>query len=306
MSILSQSFPPKAKWSAKDIPDLSEKVMIVTGGNSGIGRETVKALLSHNAKVYMASRSKVRAMQAISELKVETGKEAVFLELDLADLRAIKTAAAEFLSKESRLHVLFNSGGVMIPPLEDLTADGYDLQFGVNVLGHFYFTQLLLPALLAVPQSCEEKARVVTTSSLGHIFTPLNFEAFCDGPTRVKMGRQELYQMSKYGDTVFAAELARRYRDQGIVSIAVNPGNINSDLNRNASAVQKVLSKLLFYPTDKGALTQLYAGVAPDASKMSGKYLIPWARLGEARLDALEPKTGERLWKWMEEQVSSI
>jgi len=90
----------------------------------------VQALLVKNAKVYMASRSEPRATQAISELKQETGKEAIFLELDLANLDSVTRASNEFKSKESSLHLLMNSGGVMIPPVEGLTSDGYDLQFG--------------------------------------------------------------------------------------------------------------------------------------------------------------------------------
>jgi len=107
----------------------------LVGGNVGIGKETIKALLEHNAKVYMASRSKEKADAAISELKAQTGKEAIFLELDLSSLASVRKAAEEYLSKEHELHVLFNNAGVMWPPTELLTADGYDLQFGTNVLG---------------------------------------------------------------------------------------------------------------------------------------------------------------------------
>ncbi|THG94069.1 hypothetical protein EW026_g7328 [Hermanssonia centrifuga] len=123
---------------------------------------------------------------------------------------------------------------------------------------------------------------------------------------REKMGPQNLYMMSKYGNVVFASELAKRYGDQGIISISVNPGNIKSDLMRNASTVQKVLLKLLLYPTEQGAITQLFAGTAPEAADMNGKYLIPFARVGKARVDALDPIVGEKLWAWMERQVVDI
>jgi retinol dehydrogenase-12 len=102
-------------------------------------------------------------------------------------------------SKEKELHVLFNNGGVMVPPIEQLTEDGYDLQFGTNVLGHYYFTMLLLPALFAgTKTSGDGKARVVNTSSSTHMFSNMNFDTFADGPARKKAGTQTLYSQSKH------------------------------------------------------------------------------------------------------------
>jgi len=139
LSYLISSFPPASHFTVKDIPDLSGKVIIVTGANTGIGKETAKALLSHNAKVYIAARSKEKAEQAIADLKDQTGKEAIFLKLDLSDLNSVKAAAEEFQSQEKALHVLFNNAGVMMPPMDQLTTQGYDLQIGTNTLGPFYF-----------------------------------------------------------------------------------------------------------------------------------------------------------------------
>ncbi|CCO31041.1 putative oxidoreductase C736.13 [Rhizoctonia solani AG-1 IB] len=109
-NILSQSFPPKSLFSVEQIPDLTGQVIIVTGGNAGVGRETCKALLNKNAKVYLAARSKSRADDAIEWLKAETnGKAPIFLELDLSSLDSVRKAAEEFKSKEQELHVLFNN-----------------------------------------------------------------------------------------------------------------------------------------------------------------------------------------------------
>ncbi|TFY69199.1 hypothetical protein EVJ58_g553 [Rhodofomes roseus] len=117
------------------MPDLTGQVMLVTGGNAGLGKETVKALLEHNAKVYMGARDEQKARAAIEELKEKTGKEAVFLELNLANLASVKKSAEDFLSKEKQLHVLFNNAGVTCMPIEWVTDDGYDLTFGTNVVG---------------------------------------------------------------------------------------------------------------------------------------------------------------------------
>jgi len=304
-SMYDQSFPPKPTWGVDDIPDLSGKVVIVTGGNAGVGKETIRALLSKNAKVYMASRNKEKADAAISELKETTGNNAIFLPLDLADFTSIQRAVEIYRSQETQLHILFNNGGVMIPPIEQLTADGYDLQFGTNVLGHYYFTQLLLPILQhTATLSPNEKARIVITSSSGAMFTSqIHWDTLKDSPARKKLGTQNLYIQSKFGNVVWAQELARRYADSGIVTTSCNPGNLKSDLQRHMSCVQKSLVNFMLYPAPFGALTQLWAGTSPEGADFNGKYLIPWAREGEIPKGADDPEIGKKLWDWLEEQV---
>jgi len=304
---LRQSFPPKPTFTVNDIPDLSGKVIIVTGANTGVGFETAKALLAHNARVYVAARNREKTEAAIEQLKNLTGGQAIFLKLDLANLKAVKIAAAEFLSKEKELHVLFNNGGVMAPPIDQVTAEGYDLQFGTNVLGHFYLTMLLLPALLAAAKSSPELGgRVVNTSSVGHHFAGLDFNTFKDSPARKKIGTQLLYCQSKYGNVVFATELARRYGDQGIVSTSLHPGSLNSDLHRHGGRIQRYLIQFILYDSSHGALTQLWAGTSAEGKEMNGKYLIPWARIGSPREDTQDAATGRQLWAWLEEQVKDI
>ncbi|CDO72258.1 hypothetical protein BN946_scf184970.g110 [Trametes cinnabarina] len=302
----TQIVPPKPKFSVDQIPDLTGRVVIVTGGNSGIGYETIKALLQHNAKVYMASRSRDKAEAAIAKLKDATGKEAIFLELDLSSLASIKRAAKEFLAKERELHILFNNAGVMWPPVDWLTKDGYDLQFGTNVLGHFYFTELLMPALLAgVESSPDHHARVITTSSFGAYMETLNYDTFKDGPARRKKMKEALYYQSKFGNVVVAHEIARRYADKGIISISVNPDG-TAAICTSASQEDHGWNATILYPTPYGALTQLFAGTMPEALNYNGEFLIPWARLGKCRPEAYDPKVGERLWTWLEEQVKAF
>ncbi|CAA7268672.1 unnamed protein product [Cyclocybe aegerita] len=307
-SIYTQSFPPKTKFKVEDIPDLTGKVVIVTGANTGVGKETAKALLAHNATVYVAARSKEKADQAIQDLKKQTGKEGIFLKLDLGDLKSIKAAAEEFLSKEKELHILFNNAGVMMPPLEQTTAQGYDLQFGTNVLGHFYLTQLLLPALLAAAKTSPDgTARVVNTSAAAVYFTSkVDFNTLKDTRVRRKKGVSNLYAQSKLGNILVANELTRRYGDQGIVASSVNPGNLRSDLQRHLPrAVQKIMYSFL-HPLPMGALTQLYAGTTSQGAELGGKFLIPWARVGKVPKGADDPKLAGELWKWMEEQVANV
>ncbi|KAJ7754721.1 hypothetical protein B0H14DRAFT_2979127, partial [Mycena olivaceomarginata] len=202
LAVFSQAYiSGKPKWSTADTPDLSGKVVIVTGGNSGIGRETVKALLEHNAK----------------KLRISTGKMAQFILLDLAVLPSIKAAASEFMKKEKHLHIFFNNGGVMLPPANEVTTAGHDLCFGVNVLRHFYLTKLLMPVLLAAVADSGEKSRVVNTSSSTSYLAKINFDTFKDGPARRKQTP---------GNVVFVAELACRYGTEDIISTSLNPGNL--------------------------------------------------------------------------------
>ncbi|KAI9434778.1 NAD(P)-binding protein [Lactarius indigo] len=303
---LQQAVPPKPTWGVGDIPDLTGKVILVTGGNTGVGKETVKQLLVRNAKVYLAARSSQKANEAIAELKNETGKEAIFLQLDLSDIPGVRKSAQEFLSKESQLHVLINNAGVMMSPKEQVTTQKYDLQFGTNVIGHWLFTELLLPALFAATDASpsHEKARVVTVSSSANYFTTgLDFDAIADGPKRTKYSELGLYSKSKLGNVIVARELARRYGDK-IVSTSLNPGNIDTDLLRHQPGWRNaIVHWLLLYPVSYGALTQLYCATAPSAADANGKFFIPWARLGEPNKAALDPQVGERLWSWLENET---
>ncbi|KAE9404178.1 NAD(P)-binding protein [Gymnopus androsaceus JB14] len=310
-NFIDQSWPPKPSYSVEDIPDLTGRVVIVTGGNSGIGKETVKALLTHNARVYIAARSKEKAEQAIQELSASTGKEALFLKLDLADLTSVKAAAEEFTSLESELHILFNNAGVMVPPIGELTLQGYDLQFGTHVLGHFYFTQLLLPLLLSTARSSlaaglpKGTVRIVNTSSDAHLSAKgVDYKSLREGKERKSMGSLALYEQSKLGNVLLAIELASRYGEEGIITTSLNPGHLKSDLQRHMPKVaMAIVGPLILHPTPLGALTQLWAGTSPEGAEFNGKYLIPWARMGKASKH-VTPAMANELWKWLEDQVA--
>ncbi|KAJ8094649.1 short-chain alcohol dehydrogenase [Marasmius tenuissimus] len=341
---LAQSFPPKSKFNVEDIPDLTGKVVVVTGkpfvfslivtqepltlylylrGQYWNRLRNDQALLPKNAKVYMASRSEDKAKAAISRLEKETGKETHFLQVDLSDMESIRRATDEFKSKETELHVLFNNAGVMIPPFEKLTAQGFDLQFGTNVMGPYLFTKRLLPLLLQGSQSSSDhKARIVNTSSSAQMFTnTIDLAAVKEGPARTQAGNGKLYMYSKFGIVVLSNEFARRYGEQGIVSTSLNPGNLKTDLQRDTPKIFMLLFGWLFSPAPYGALTQLWAGVSPETADMNGKaggtcfilrayqclrtvqYLIPWARVGQTRPETTDPKIGAELWKFLETET---
>ncbi|KAG8217211.1 hypothetical protein J3R82DRAFT_5295 [Butyriboletus roseoflavus] len=294
-------------FTAADVPDMAGKVVLVTGATAGIGKETARVLLTKNAKVWITARDQSKGEATLKELKDTTGKDANLLVVNLANLKSVKAAAQEFNSKETQLNVLFNNAGVMNPPIDLLTDDGYDLQFGTNVLGHFYFTKLVLPILLSTAKSAPDGiARVVNTSSNTHWFGGLDHETFKDGPARRKAGTWKLYAQSKTGNIVFAAELTRRYGDQGIVSTSLNPGGIETGLQRHSGGAFVLFTNAMLRPVSYGAITQLYAGTVADGKSLNGKYLIPWARIGTPRANTQDPEVGKKLWQYLEEQVKDV
>jgi len=239
-------------------------------------------------------------------LKDLTGNEAHYVQCDLSDLKSVKAAGEEFTRKENELHVLMNNAGVMMPPMDQLTAQGYDAQLGTNALGHFYLTKLLMPTLLSTAKNSGQKVRIVTVSSLGHLFHPLDFDSFTDTPARKKYSGLDLYGQSKFANIVLALEFARRYGDQGVVSISLHPGVIKSELGRHLTSGLAKIPDFLLFPTPMGALSQLYAATSPEAESLNGKYLVPWARVGEPDKNTQDPKVGQEFWEWCEEQVKDI
>ncbi|CAD6578599.1 MAG: hypothetical protein TREMPRED_002228 [Tremellales sp. Tagirdzhanova-0007] len=172
LSMMSQMWPPPSKFTLDDMPDLTGKVVLVTGGTFGVGYAMCSALLKHNAKVYMTSRSISRGEAAIAKLKMETGKEAILLKLDLSDLNSVKSAADEFLSNEDHLDVLFENAGLLVYDLSHRSASNIDISFAVHCLGHAYLDRLLLPALLNTIEKTGAKARVVSIDSDAHGVVP--------------------------------------------------------------------------------------------------------------------------------------
>ncbi|KDR69693.1 hypothetical protein GALMADRAFT_77276 [Galerina marginata CBS 339.88] len=293
----SQTFPPKTKFRAEDVPDLSGKVMLVTGGNTGIGKEIVRVLLTHNAKVYLAARNVDKGRAAIDELQKDTGKEAILLQLDLCSLKSIQGAAEEFSSKERELHALFNNGGVMFltsgPHALEVTEDGYDIQWATNALGPFYFTTLLMPALTAgAKQSPDGKARVTFSASIVQTKS-INYDVMTDTPARKKMSADQRYGQSKFANVVMAREFARRYGDKGLLFNSLDPG-------KPLLRFIKIHLSPMLYPAPMGALTPLWAATSPEAADLNGKFLIPFARVGVASDASQDPKVGEKLFEYLE------
>ncbi|EJD37985.1 NAD(P)-binding protein [Auricularia subglabra TFB-10046 SS5] len=297
-------FVPKATWTAADVPDLAGRVFVVTGGASGIGRETVKELLRHNGRVYIAARNRERAQAVADELVKEVGRAPEVLVVDLASLASVRDAANEFNAKEQTLDALINCGGAA-GESNATTAEGYDLLFGTNVLGHYYLTHLLLPALKRNLEAHGRKGRVTSVSSIAHTsHAHIDYETLVPGDARDRKKALDRYGQSKFGNVVFAFELARR-EGAHIVSSALNPGTIHTpmyDANK-PGVLASFLMESVMYEVDHGAITPLWAATALEAENVNGQYLVPWARVGQAAKEGYDPEVGKKLWTWLEECV---
>lgn len=252
-------------WTAADLPDLTGRVTVVTGANSGIGYVTARELARAGAHVHLACRSADRAAAAIDTIRADVPEASVaFLQLDLADLTSVQEAAEEFAREHGALDLLVNNAGVMALPRRE-TADGFEMQFGTNHLGHFALTGRLLPLLLAAPAP-----RVTTVSSNAHKFGRVRFE---DLQGRHRYFRWVAYGQAKLANLMFALELQRRAdaAHAPLTSTAAHPGFAATNL-QTASAkmtgngieeqLNLLVNKVAAQDADMGALPTLYAATA--------------------------------------------
>ncbi|UPK92890.1 hypothetical protein LCI18_003825 [Fusarium solani-melongenae] len=319
-STWTQSFPPKPIFTEKDVPDLKEKVYIVTGSNTGVGKELACMLYSKNAKVYIAARSEEKAKTAIADIKKaspDSSGSMDFLRLDLADLTTIKASADNFLSKEKKLHVLFNNAGIQSSD-PGVTAQGYEAHLGVNSLGTFMFTKLLTPKLVETAKS-EPAAtvRVIWVSSSGAEILGEKSVGIDLDNLDYHIDKSEMYKyaISKVGNYLHGVEYAKKHRSDGVVSIPLNPGNLQSDLYRDrTSFLFRFMIRYMMYPPIMGAYTELYAGLSPDITlDKTGSWVIPFGRIHPIRKDLTEATrteseggngTGLKFWQWSETEVN--
>jgi NAD(P)-dependent dehydrogenase (short-subunit alcohol dehydrogenase family) len=284
-------------FTAADVPDQSGKTIIVTGANTGIGFEAAAVLAAKGARVLLGCRSRDKAEAAMARIRELTrAADKAFLPLDQADLVSVR-AAAELAAREPRLDVLLNNAGVMMPPLTR-TAQGFELQFGVNHLAVFALSTLLLPKLAQTPGS-----RIVVTASLAHnrgnlVWDDLNAEKSYNRGTR--------YGDSKLANLLFVQELDRRLRAAGlpVSAIACHPGVAKTELGRHFGPFRFMFAAAgwLLNTAAMGAWPALQAATDPNA-KPGGYYGSQGRRemrgpSGEATRTAMaqDPALARRLW----------
>lgn len=244
-------------WNGSDMPSLHGRVAIVTGANSGIGLATARALASSDAQVILACRSPQRATTALASIGAGLRANVLPMTLDLADLVSVRNFTAEFGRRFDRLDLLINNAGVMMPPRSE-TAQGFELQFGVNHLGHFALTGLLLPHLVD-----SSAARVVNVSSQAHRQGHIDFDDL-DWRKR-PYSRMAAYAQSKLANLLFTWELARRLEvaEIEVTVAAAHPGWTDTALARHVPFA-RLLNPLIAMRPAQGALPTLRAAVDPD------------------------------------------
>ncbi len=297
------------------------RVHLITGGYVGCGFELAKILYQHNATVYVAGRSQEKGETALAKLKEQfpdSKGKLTFLKLDLADQSTIKQSAEEFVSKESRLDVLTQNAGVMIPPSGSKDKHGHELQMGTNCLGPWLFAQCLLPILKNTAASSPPgSVRVTWAASLAIAVSPTGGMSFQPDASPTVHGSQGMnYVQSKIGNVYLASEFAARHGRDGIVSVSWNPGNLTTELGRHTYAILRTLFDTFWcYPAVFGGYTELYAACSPSiTASQNGCFVIPWGRVGHLRSDMImarktvaEGGTGEaqKFWDWCERECTA-
>lgn len=295
-------------WTAKDMPDQTGKVAVITGANSGVGYESALALARKGAHVVMACRSLEKAERARQDIlqAVPNARVDVLL-LDLGNLHSVRAFADAFNAGYARLDILMNNAGLMAPPY-GTTADGLELQIGTNHLGHFALTGLLLPKLLETP-----KSRIVTVSSGVYLIGRINFK---DLQSKQSYSAQRAYAQSKLANILFTLELQRKLEaaHADTISVVSHPGHAVTNLQSHSTTrlgqvASRMANAITGQPASNGATYQLYAATAPDVQ--GGRFYGP-RRLVWGEVIRLEPNqygkdtvTAARLWQ-VSEQLTNV
>jgi NAD(P)-dependent dehydrogenase (short-subunit alcohol dehydrogenase family) len=266
---------------------MTGRTVLITGASTGIGKATASELCARGAELVLACRDRAKAEAARSEVLARTPAGKVSLvDLQLGSLASVRACAREVLERFPRLDVLINNAGVFPPNLR-LTADGFEEQIGVNHLGHFLLTQLLLERLLA-----SAPARVVTVSSMMHAGGKIDFASF---RAPAKYNAMAAYRQSKLANILFANELARRTAGRGLTSNSLHPGGVATEIARDANLLMRVGMKLVGTTPQKGARTSVYLAADPAVQHVSGKYFVSCQEKSPAPA-ALDVGLARALW----------
>ncbi|RUS34753.1 hypothetical protein BC938DRAFT_478748 [Jimgerdemannia flammicorona] len=289
-------------FSIEDVPDMTGKVCVVTGANTGMGKICATVLAKKGAHVFLACRTASKTNPVIAEIKSTTGNDKVeFLELDLLSLASVASCAETFKARKLPLHLLLNNAGVMASPFS-LSADGLESQFATNHVGHFLLTTQLLSILEASAPS-----RIVVVSSMGHIITygGLGLEDLND-PN--KYNPWFAYGRSKLANILFVRELTKKLEAKGVKNVYVNanhPGFVATDLHRHAEAttpkfIADFVTNYIHISPEVGAVTHMYLATSPEVEEkdIRGQYYVPTAKPGHISWAARDDKLAEELWAW--------
>ncbi|KAI1033877.1 hypothetical protein LB503_011087 [Fusarium chuoi] len=282
----------------RDIPSLEGKVILITGGNVGLGKQSALDLSKHQpSELWIAARSAKKADAVIAEIKqTSPGVQVRFLELDLASFASIKTAAETFLKSVSRLDILMLNAGIMgCPPGQ--TTEGYEVQFGTNHMGHALLTKMLLPLLT---RTATPDPHCLFGPSGGIQFDTLKSNAS-------GMSTNDRYGQSKLANILFIRELAAHHPE--ITAASIHPGTVKTDLQKSndgswmISVFQKVVVPLIGVNVEEGAKCQLWAATAKGVQ--SGEYYVPVGVSEGGNQLSKDKALAKTLWNWTEKELES-
>ncbi|XP_077365635.1 retinol dehydrogenase 12 isoform X1 [Festucalex cinctus] len=277
------------RWSSDE--RLDNKTVIITGANTGIGKETARDLAARGARIIMACRDLERAEEARSEIVEDTGNENVLVrKVDLSDSRSIRAFAELINREEKQVNILINNAGIMMCPYSK-TADGFEMQFGVNHLGHFLLTYLLLDLI-----KFSAPARIVVVASVAHTWTGLRLD---DLNSESSYDTMKAYGQSKLANVLFARALAKKLKGTGVSVFSLHPGVVQSDLWRHQHQCIQVAVKIfrVFTKTTvEGAQTTIYCAVQPGLESQSGAYFSDCAPARCSR-SASDDDLAQELWE---------
>lgn len=278
-----------------DVKRLDGKTVLITGGNAGIGKETAVALALRGARVIIACRDEEKAKKAVREIKARShNMNVLYMEVDLANMKSIRDFGKTFLQREKRLDILINNAGM--PSVLDWTDDNFSMCFGVNHLGHFLMTNLLLPRLKESSPS-----RVITLTCSSYKYQKLDFQDL-----NYNLFPFFTYCRSKLANIYFTQELARMMEGKGVTAYAVHPGYVQSNWTCHFSVLYRIVMQVVmfmfFVSCETGAQTVVYCAVSDEVVQHNGGYFSD-CRPAPLRTFARDPGVAKKLWEASERLV---
>ena len=284
--------------------DLHTSVILITGANSGIGKEAAVALARMGATTVITARDAAKGQAALDEIKQRSGSDTVeVMALDLADFGSIRAFSEQFHDRFDRLDVLINNAGAILSDRQ-VTAQGFEATFGVNHLGHFLLTDLLLDRLESSAPS-----RVVNVASLAHRYAHRGLD-FSDLQSERGYQSMNVYGKSKLANVLFTTELARRLAGTGVTANCLHPGAVatgfgNADDTTGWERFTMMLGRPFFISAERGARTIVYLAAAPEVADKTGGYYVR-SKLRTASKAGRDDQAAERLWELSEAMVASV
>ncbi|HET9476103.1 MAG TPA: SDR family oxidoreductase [Dehalococcoidia bacterium] len=285
------------------MPDMTGKTCLVTGANQGIGKETALALARLGATVVMTSRDLAKGEAALADVRSRSGGDVELMIADFGSFASIRKLAADFKAKHPRLDVLVNNAGAILLRRSE-TEDGFETTFGVNHLGYFLLTNLLLDVLKA-----SAPARIVNVSSRAHLGVKMDFDNL--NSTRGRYSAMGVYSRSKLGNVLFTYELARRLAGTGVTANCVHPGVVRSGFGKNNPGLGRlvfqtfqVVARPFILSPEKGAATSIYVASCPELEGVTGKYFVD-CREKPSSPASYDEEAQRRLWE-ISEQMCGV